>query len=82
MNESRVEKVPMMMVADVHVLHFRDEMLGSNVVQLPYSDNRAYALLILPDKGRMAELEGALHPCTFQHWRDSMRTRYCSVLAR
>ncbi|XP_049626701.1 serpin A3-8-like [Suncus etruscus] len=74
-NKIRVEKVPMMMVEDVSVLHFRDEMLGSNVVQLPYSDNRAYALLVLPDQGRMAELEGALHPCTFQHWKDSMMSR-------
>ncbi|XP_049626702.1 serine protease inhibitor A3N-like [Suncus etruscus] len=74
-NESRVEKVPMMTAEDTQVLYFRDEARGSTLVQLPYSDSRACALFILPDQGRMAELEAALNPSTFQHWRDSMSTR-------
>ncbi|XP_049625807.1 serpin A3-3-like isoform X1 [Suncus etruscus] len=74
-NESRVEKVPMMKAEDVQVLYFQDEARGSTLVQLPYRDSRACALFILPDQGRMAELEAALNPSTLQHWRDSMSTR-------
>ncbi|XP_049625813.1 serine protease inhibitor A3N-like [Suncus etruscus] len=78
-NESRVENVPMMSLDDTQMLYFRDEALGITVVQLPYSDSRACALFVLPDQGRMAELEATMNPSTFQHWRDSMSTRMINL---
>lgn len=81
-NENRMEMVPMMKAEDVQVLYFRDETRGVTVVQVPYRDSHASAFFVLPDQGRMAELEAALLPDTFQHWRDSLRTRYCPISAR
>ena len=47
------------------------------MVELKYTGN-ASALFILPDEGRMQQVEASLHPETLRKWRDSLRPRYVS----
>ncbi|XP_055990385.1 serpin A3-8-like [Sorex fumeus] len=78
-SESRKVKVPMMSAEDIRVPYFRDEVLGCTVVQLPYRDSSACALLVLPDEGHMTKVEAALLPGTLQSWRDSLEMRIITL---
>ena len=44
------------------------------MVELKYTGN-ASALFILPDEGRMQQVEASLQPETLRKWRDSLRPR-------
>ncbi|ERE72988.1 serine protease inhibitor A3C-like protein [Cricetulus griseus] len=79
LDNKRSVKVPMMNHKDLTTLCFRDEELSSYVVELKYRGN-ASALFILPDQGRMQQLEDSLQPETLKKWRDSLRPRRINEL--
>ncbi|WP_277213942.1 serpin family protein, partial [Isoptericola croceus] len=63
--------VPMMSMEDLTTPYFRDEELFCTVVELKYTGN-ASALLILPDQGRMQQVEASLQPETLREWRKTL----------
>lgn len=64
--------VPMMSLEDLTTPYFRDEALSCTVVELKYTGN-ASALFILPDLGKMEEVEAMLLPETLKRWKDSLQ---------
>lgn len=74
LNNTNAVKVPMMNIEDLITPYFRDEELACTVVELKYTGN-ASALFILPDEGRMQQVEASLQPETLRKWRDSLRPR-------
>ncbi|MCQ7614223.1 serpin family protein [Salmonella enterica] len=71
-SKRRSVKVPMMSLQDLTIPYFRDEELSCSVLALEYKDN-ASALFVLPDQGRMQEVEASLRPDTLRRWRDSLK---------
>ncbi|EGW08258.1 Serine protease inhibitor A3F [Cricetulus griseus] len=71
--------VPMMNIEDLTTPYFRDEELSCSVVELKYTGN-ASALFILPDEGKMQQLEVSLQPETLRRWKDSLRPRMINEL--
>ncbi|KAM5340984.1 alpha-1-antichymotrypsin-like isoform 1-T2 [Glossophaga mutica] len=74
MSKRRSVKVPMMSLENLRTPYFRDEELSCTVVELRYSSNDSM-VLILPDQGKMKEVEDALLPETLRRWRGSLQTR-------
>ncbi|XP_031211559.1 serine protease inhibitor A3N [Mastomys coucha] len=74
LDEKRSVKVPMMSIEDLTTPYFRDEELNCTVVELKYTGN-ASALFILPDQGKMQQVEVSLQPETLRKWKDSLRPR-------
>ncbi|CAO2587387.1 Serine protease inhibitor A3F [Lemmus lemmus] len=74
MDKDRSVKVPMMKIEDLHTPYFRDEELSCTVVELKYTGN-ASAMFILPDEGRMQQVEASLQPETLRKWREFLRPR-------
>ncbi|XP_021045465.2 serine protease inhibitor A3F-like [Mus pahari] len=72
LDEKRSLKVPMMKIQNVTIPYFRDDELSCSVVELKYTGN-ASALFILPDQGRMQQVEASLQPETLRKWKDSLR---------
>ncbi|EDL18801.1 serine protease inhibitor A3C precursor [Mus musculus] len=70
----RSVKVPMMKIKTLTTPYFRDEELSCTVVELKYKGN-ASALFILPDQGRMQQVEASLQPETLRKWKNSLRPR-------
>ncbi|XP_037066701.1 serine protease inhibitor A3N-like [Peromyscus leucopus] len=64
----------MMNIEDLTTPYFRDEDLSCSVVELKYRGN-ASDLFILPDEGRMQQVEAGLQPETLRKWKDSLRPR-------
>ncbi|XP_052041122.1 serine proteinase inhibitor 2.4 [Apodemus sylvaticus] len=79
LDEKRSVKVPMMKIEDLTTPYFRDEELSCSVVELKYIGN-ASALFILPDQGRMQQVEASLQPETLRKWKDSLRPRKIDLL--
>jgi serpin peptidase inhibitor clade A protein 3 len=77
LSKSQSVKVPMMSIEDLTTPFFRDEELSCTVVELKYTGN-ASALFILPDQGKMQEVETSLLPETLSKWKDSLQSRYVS----
>ena len=73
MSESKTVEVPMMTL-DLETPYFWDEELGCTLVELTYTSNDS-ALFILPDKGKMQDLEAKLNPETLTRWRESLHPR-------
>ncbi|XP_035301571.1 serine protease inhibitor A3N-like [Cricetulus griseus] len=71
--------VPMMNIEDLTTPYFRDEELSCSVVELKYTGN-ASALFILPDEGKMQQLEASLQPETLRRWKDSLKPRLINKL--
>lgn len=71
LDEKRSVKVPMMKMKLLTTRHFRDEELSCSVLELKYTGN-ASALLILPDQGRMQQVEASLQPETLRKWRKTL----------
>ncbi|XP_012510679.1 PREDICTED: alpha-1-antichymotrypsin [Propithecus coquereli] len=71
--------VPMMNIEDLDAPYFRDEELSCTVVELMYTGN-ASALFILPDRGKMKDVEAKLLPETLRRWRDSLQIRHIDSL--
>uniref|UniRef100_A0A250Y0M2 Serine protease inhibitor A3N n=1 Tax=Castor canadensis TaxID=51338 RepID=A0A250Y0M2_CASCN len=74
LSKSQSVKVPMMSIEDLTTPFFRDEELSCTVVELKYTGN-ASALFILPDQGKMQEVETSLLPETLSKWKDSLQSR-------
>lgn len=79
LDAKRSVKVPMMKMKNIRIPYFRDEELNCSVVELKYTGN-ASALFILPDQGRMQQVEASLQPETLKKWRKTLRTRKISEL--
>ncbi|NP_001257911.1 serine protease inhibitor A3M isoform X1 [Rattus norvegicus] len=73
-DEKRSVKVSMMKIEELTTPYFRDEELSCSVLELKYTGNSS-ALFILPDKGRMQQVEASLQPETLKKWKDSLRPR-------
>lgn len=72
-------KVSMMNIEDLTMPYFRDEEIPCTVVELKYTSNDS-ALFILPDKGKMEEVEEKLLPETLRRWRESLQMRVVDEL--
>ncbi|XP_040598496.1 serine protease inhibitor A3N [Mesocricetus auratus] len=79
LDKKRTVTVPMMNIEDLTTPYFRDEELSCSVVELKYTGN-ASALFILPDEGKMQQLESSLQPETLRRWKDSLRPRMINEL--
>ncbi|KAB1277674.1 Serpin A3-8 [Camelus dromedarius] len=64
-SENRSVEVPMMRIPSLVTPMFRDAVLGCVVVELQYTSNDS-ALFILPDEGRLEEVEAKLLPETLR----------------
>ncbi|XP_006879255.1 PREDICTED: alpha-1-antichymotrypsin-like [Elephantulus edwardii] len=71
--------VPMMKILDLFIPYFRDEQLSCTVVELKYTGNSS-ALLILPDEGKMEEVEARLCPETLRRWKESIKETHIDEL--
>nr|XP_020754810.1 serpin A3-5 isoform X4 [Odocoileus virginianus texanus]XP_020754811.1 serpin A3-5 isoform X4 [Odocoileus virginianus texanus] len=69
-SENKTVEVPMMTLG-LETPYFQDEELGCTLVELTYTSNDS-ALLILPDEGKMQDLEAKLNPETLMRWRKSL----------
>ncbi|XP_006240581.2 serine protease inhibitor A3F-like [Rattus norvegicus] len=74
LDEKKSVKVPMMKIEKLTTPYFRDEELSCSVLELKYTGN-ASALFILPDQGRMQQVEASLQPETLRRWKDTLRPR-------
>nr|XP_005896277.2 PREDICTED: serpin A3-1-like [Bos mutus] len=72
-SDNKTVEVPMMTL-DLETPYFRDEELGCTLVELTYTSNDS-ALFILPDEGKMRDLEAKLTPETLTRWRKSLQPR-------
>lgn len=72
----RPVKVFMMKIKELMTPYFRDEELKCTVVELNYKGNGT-AMFILPDKGRMQQVEDSLQPQTLRKWKDYLRPGAC-----
>ncbi|XP_015864631.3 serine protease inhibitor A3N-like isoform X2 [Peromyscus maniculatus bairdii] len=79
LDKKRSVRVPMMKIEDLTTPYFWDEDLSCSVVELKYTGN-ASALFILPDMGKMQQLEASLQPETLKKWKDSLRPRMIDEL--
>ena len=70
----RTVKVRMMKTENRRTLYFRDEELKCTVVELNYKGN-GKAMFILPDQGRMQQVEASLQPETLRKWKNSLKPR-------
>ncbi|KAF6132814.1 serpin family A member 11 [Phyllostomus discolor] len=66
MNERTPLRTPMMHQKEMHRFLYDPEM-ACTVLQIEYSGN-ALALLVLPDPGKMEQVEAALQPKTLRKW--------------
>ncbi|KAF6132821.1 serpin family A member 3 [Phyllostomus discolor] len=66
--------VPMMSLKNLRTPYFRDKELSCTVVGLRYTSNDSM-LLVLPDQGKMEEVEAALLPETLRRWTGSLQMR-------
>ena len=64
----------MMSTGELGTPYFRDKELGCTLVELTYTFNDS-ALFILPDEGKMQDLEAKLNPETLTRWRGSLEPR-------
>ncbi|KAL1763958.1 serine protease inhibitor A3N [Sigmodon hispidus] len=74
LDNKKTVKVPMMNIEDLTTPYFRDEELSCSVMELKYRGN-ASALFILPDKGKMQQVEANLQPETLRKWKESLRPK-------
>lgn len=72
-DESTVVQVPMMLQHQQHRWYLQDQHLACSVLRMDYKGG-ASALFVLPDRGKMAQVEEALTPGTLRGW-DSLLSR-------
>ncbi|XP_054422932.1 serpin A12 [Pteronotus mesoamericanus] len=75
--ENRPVKVPMMFRGGMYEVG-HDNQLSCTVLTMPYYNN-IMALFILPEKGKMRQVEQALGPDTFDRWKNLMKQRVVDV---
>lgn len=66
MDERTTLRIPMMHQKEMHRFLYDQEM-ACTVLQIEYSGN-ARALLVLPDSGKMQQVEASLQPETLRKW--------------
>nr|BAE33582.1 unnamed protein product [Mus musculus] len=74
LDEKRSVNVSMMKIEELTTPYFRDDELSCTVVELKYTGN-ASAMFILPDQGRMQQVEASLQPETLRKWKNSLKPR-------
>ncbi|XP_012579796.1 PREDICTED: alpha-1-antichymotrypsin [Condylura cristata] len=67
-SKTRSVNVPMMNVEDLRAPYLRDTELACTLVELQYTSGDS-ALFILPDPGKMKQVEDRLNPETLRRWR-------------
>lgn len=72
-NENKAVKVPMMFHGGTYEV-VRDDQLSCIVLAMPYRDNIT-ALFVLPEEGRMQQVEEALGMDTLDRWKNLMMRR-------
>lgn len=77
LDSRRPVKVLMMKTEDLTTPYFWDEELKCTVVELNYKGH-GKAMFILPDQGKMEQVEASLHPGTLRKWTDSLKPRCIS----
>nr|XP_033792035.1 alpha-1-antiproteinase-like [Geotrypetes seraphini] len=70
-DENTVVRVPMMVRSGMYEI-YTDAELHCTVVRLPYKGN-ALAFLILPDEGKLKQVEDALAEATIRKWESKLR---------
>nr|XP_020754802.1 LOW QUALITY PROTEIN: serpin A3-6-like [Odocoileus virginianus texanus] len=78
-SENKTVEVPMMSTGGLETPYLRDEELGCTLVELTYTSNDS-ALFILPDEGKMQDLEAKLNPETLTRWRESLQPSLIDTL--
>ncbi|KAM9711735.1 serpin A3-1-like isoform 1-T2 [Dama dama] len=77
-SENKTVEVPMMSIG-LKTPYFRDEELGCTLVELTYTSNDS-AIFILPDEGKMQDLEAKLNRETLTRWRGSLQPSLIDTL--
>lgn len=72
-NQRTPPRTPLMHQKEMHRFLYDPEM-ACTVLQIEYSGN-ALALLVLPDPGKMEQVEAALQPRTLSKWGQLLRPR-------
>ncbi|XP_062948249.1 kallistatin [Cynocephalus volans] len=73
-DESTTVKVPMMLQDDHHHWYLHDRYLPCSVLRMDYKGD-ATALFILPDRGRMRQVEEVLTPEMLLRWNNLLQKR-------
>lgn len=73
-DESTSVKVPMMFQDKHHHWYLRDKYLPCSVLRMDYKGN-AKAFFILPDQGKMKQVEGFLTPEMLARWNSLLQHR-------
>ena len=68
-------KVSMMKMKELRAPYFRDEKMKCTVVELNYKGN-GKAMFILPDQGKMKQVEDGLDERTLRNWLKMFTKRY------
>ncbi|XP_038607856.1 kallistatin-like [Tachyglossus aculeatus] len=71
-NEKTVVRIPMMKQKDVYHYYFYDKWLSCSVLRMDYKGN-ASAFFILPDVGKMREVEDSLQAEMLMRWDRSFK---------
>lgn len=74
-DEATVVRVPMMLQDGGAHWHLRDRHVPCSVLRLDYQ-GPARALLVLPDAGKMAQVEEVLTPQMLHRWNALLQRRY------
>lgn len=75
MDEHTVVKVPMMFQEQDSHWYLHDRHVPCSVLRLDYQGG-ARALLVLPDTGKMAQVEAVLTPGMLHRWSRLLQKRY------
>lgn len=73
-DESTVVQVPMMLQDQQHHWYLQDQHLACSVLRMGYKGG-ASALFVLPDRGKMAQVEEALTPGMLRRWNSLLSRR-------
>ncbi|XP_027428485.2 kallistatin [Zalophus californianus] len=74
-DENTVVKVPMMLQDTQHHWYLHDRFLPCSVLRMDYQGNMM-AFFILPDKGKMKQVEEVLTPEMLTRWNNLLQKRY------
>ncbi|XP_026371157.3 kallistatin [Ursus arctos] len=74
-DENTVVKVPMMLQDTQHHWYLHDRHLPCSVLRMDYQGNMT-AFFILPDRGKMKQVEEVLTPEMLTRWKNLLQKRY------
>ncbi|XP_044026369.1 alpha-1-antitrypsin homolog isoform X2 [Siniperca chuatsi] len=67
-----------MMMRTGHYDIYWDNNNHTTIIMLPYKGNTSM-MIVLPDEGKMKEVEGYINKDYIRHWRDSVSTNYVDL---